>query len=201
MTKVIDKNQINLLKEALNEKEVVAFPTDTVFGIACICDEEAIQKMKWVKGRDEKKPFPMMVYDIHQINEIAEITDVAVPVIQNFMPGALTIILKKKKTVPDLVTNGQATIAIRIPDDETVLNILKDTGPLLVTSANLSNHPAACNTQEVLDQLDGRISYVLKGESKGGAASTLVDCTTNELKILREGPISLAMLQSGKAEI
>lgn len=196
MTKILNKNQINELIDALRSKEVVAFPTDTVYGIACICDDEAIAKMKWVKGRDEKKPFPMMVYDINQINQIAEITDAAVSIIQNFMPGALTIILKKKKLIPDTVTNGQSTIAIRIPDDETVLTILKETGPLLVTSANLSNQPSAHNTKEVLEQLDGRISCVLDGESKGSLASTIVDCSNNEIKILREGIITLDMLLS-----
>lgn len=196
MTKILNKNQINELIDALRSKEVVAFPTDTVYGIACICDDEAIAKMKWVKGRDEKKPFPMMVYDINQINQIAEITDVAVSIIQNFMPGALTIILKKKKLIPDTVTNGQSTIAIRIPDDETVLTILKETGPLLVTSANLSNQPSAHNTKEVLEQLDGRISCVLDGKSKGNLASTIVDCSNNEIKILREGIITLDMLLS-----
>lgn len=196
MTKILNKNQINELIDALRSKEVVAFPTDTVYGIACICDDEAIAKMKWVKGRDEKKPFPMMVYDINQINQIAEITDAAVSIIQNFMPGALTIILKKKKLIPDTVTNGQSTIAIRIPNDETVLTILKETGPLLVTSANLSNQPSAHNTKEVLEQLDGRISCVLDGESKGSLASTIVDCSNNEIKILREGIITLDMLLS-----
>lgn len=196
MTKILNKNQINELIDALRSKEVVAFPTDTVYGIACICDDEAIAKMKWVKGRDEKKPFPMMVYDINQIDQIAEITDGAVSIIQNFMPGALTIILKKKKLIPDAVTNGQSTIAIRIPDDETVLTILKETGPLLVTSANLSNQPSAHNTKEVLEQLDGRISCVLDGESKGNLASTIVDCSNNEIKILREGIITLDMLLS-----
>lgn len=195
MTKILNKDQINELVEALKGKEVVAFPTDTVYGIACICDEEAIAKMKWVKGRDEKKPFPMMVYDLNQISKIAEVNETAASVIENFMPGALTIVLKKKAVVPDAVTNGQATIAIRIPDDEIVLRILKETGPLLVTSANLSNHPSAHTTQEVLDQLEGRIACVLQGESKGSAASTIVDCSTHELKILREGPITLSMLQ------
>ncbi len=198
-TKIIDANQLDLLIEALKCKEVVAFPTDTVFGIACIpSSKEAIAKMKWVKGRDEKKPFPMMVSSKQQIEEIAEIPPIALPIIEHFMPGALTIILKKKPIIDDEVTNGQPTIAIRMPDDETVLKILRQTGPLLVTSANLSGQPAGHTDQEVLEQLAGRISCILPGESGRQTASTIVDCTQEKLVILREGPITLKMLQEVK---
>lgn len=195
MTKRINEEELDCLIQAVENNEVVAFPTDTVFGIACRADqEEAIAKMKWVKGRDEKKPFPLMVSDLKQISEIAEITPVANSVIHHFMPGALTIVLKKKTCIPDSVTNGQPTIAIRMPDDETVLSILRKTGPLLVTSANLSGQPAGHTTEEVLLQLDGRISCILEGISGQQTASTIVDCTENTLKILREGPVTLEML-------
>ena len=196
MTRKLNESQLNILIDELKNKEVVSFPTDTVYGIACICDEEAISKMKWVKGRDEKKPFPMMVSNKKQIDEIAEVNETASKVIECFMPGALTIVLKKKEIIPDSVTNGQHTIAIRMPDDETVLKILEEAGPLLVTSANLSGQMAGHTSEEVLMQLDGRISCILEGISGRSEASTIVDCSGNDVKILREGPITLEMLKN-----
>ncbi len=190
MTKRIDLSKISELIHALENGDVVSFPTDTVYGLACIpYNAEAIAKMKWVKGRDEKKPFPMMVSSAEQVDSIAFVNESAKLLIQNFMPGAFTIVLNKKECISDEITNGQSTIAIRMPDDEVVLSILKQTGPLLVTSANLSDHPSCTNSNEVLEQLDGRISMILLGESGNQMASTIVDCTSKNIKILREGII------------
>lgn len=195
-TKKIGLDEIQILIDDIQQHEVVAFPTDTVFGIACSpMFSDAVEKMKWVKGRDADKPFPMMVSSKEQIEQIAFIPQSALSIIKNFMPGALTIVLMKKDCIADSVTNGKKTIAIRMPDDETVLNILRQTGPLLVTSANLSGQAAGHTTDEVLAQLEGRISCILQGTSKTSVASTIVDCTEEEIKILREGPISLEMLK------
>lgn len=195
-TKKIGLDEIKVLIREIENHEVVAFPTDTVFGIACSpMFEDAVEKMKWVKGRDADKPFPMMVSSKEQIDQIAIIPHYAQSIIENFMPGALTIVLSKKDCIADSVTNGKKTIAIRMPDDDTVLNILRQTGPLLVTSANLSGQTAGHTTEEVLSQLEGRISCILKGISKTNVASTIVDCTEEEIKILREGPITLEMLK------
>lgn len=195
-TKQVNQDQLDTIIDAIKQHEVVAFPTDTVYGIACSpLYLDAIEKMKWVKGRDAEKPFPLMVSSKQQIEEIAWVTPSASAVIEKFMPGALTIILKKKDCIPDEVTNGKDTIAIRMPDDEVVLNLLTQAGPLLVTSANLSGQPAGHTCEEVLNQLEGRISVILVGESGSEAASTIVDCTQEELRILREGPITMAMLK------
>ncbi len=191
-TKVIKNEEIQYLINSIENHEVVAFPTDTVFGIACSPKyEDAVEKMKWVKGRDGEKPFPIMVSNKDQIDDIAYVTKSAKKIIENFMPGAITIIVNKKDVITDYVTNGKQTIAIRMPDDATVLKILETTGPLLVTSANLSGLKAGHTTNEVLAQLDGRISCILEGISKIEIASTIVDCTGDELIIVREGPITI----------
>lgn len=195
-TKIIDKTQLNILIDALKKGKVVAFPTDTVYGIACNLESQSIAEMKWVKGRDEKKPFPLMVSSTNQIERIAEVTPLAKIVIEHFMPGALTIVLRKKENLADEITNGMPTVAIRMPDEETALKILELAGPLLVTSANRSGCPSAHTQEEVLQQLDGRISVLLSGSSRGSAASTLVDCTGETPKILREGPITLEMIEA-----
>lgn len=198
-TKQVNQDQLDTIINAIRQHEVVAFPTDTVYGIACSPQYlDAIEKMKWVKGRDAEKPFPLMVCSKQQIEEIAWVTPWASAVIEKFMPGALTIILKKKDCIPDEVTNGKDTIAIRMPDDEVVLSLLTQVGPLLVTSANLSGQPAGHTSEEVLAQLEGRISTILVGKSGREAASTIVDCTQEELRILREGPITMAMLKDSR---
>ncbi len=195
MTKKLKLDQLKELISDLQAGEVAAFPTDTVYGIGCICTKEAIEKMKWVKGRDENKPFPLMVYSIKEIKEYGYVNDNASKIINKFMPGALTIVLKKKECISSEITNGQSTIAIRIPNDEVLLSILKETKGLLVTSANLSGQPAGCSDYEVLKQLEGRINSILLGESQNKVASTIVDCSGEEIVVLRDGPITEAMLK------
>ena len=105
------------------------------------------------------------------------------------MPGALTIIVRKKPVLPDYAVNGNETVAIRMPDDPMCLKLLRKAGGMSVTSANMSGEPAANNESEVLEQLDGRIAAVVKGNAKSGVPSTILDLTGKEPKILREGEI------------
>ena len=191
MTRVLFKKDLEETVELLKSGAVVAFPTDTVFGIGVIYnDAQAIAKMKKAKGRDASKPFPLMVADLKQLEEVACIGDRERRIAQKYTPGALTLVLKRKDTVSRESVNGFDTIAIRIPDDRFVLKLLKKAGPMFVTSANISGMPAACNEKEVLRQLDGRIEAVVRGKAGTGVASTIIDCTGEELKCLREGTIS-----------
>ena len=191
MTRVLFKKDLEETVELLKSGAVVAFPTDTVFGIGVIYnDAQAIAKMKKAKGRDASKPFPLMVADLKQLEEVACIGDRERRIAQKYTPGALTLVLKRKDTVSRESVNGFDTIAIRIPDDRFVLKLLKKAGPMFVTSANISGMPAACNEKEVLQQLDGRIEAVVRGKAGTGVASTIIDCTGEELKCLREGTIS-----------
>ena len=191
MTRVLFKKDLEETVELLKSGAVVAFPTDTVFGIGVIYnDAAAIDRMKKAKGRDASKPFPLMVADLKQLEEVAYIGDRERRIAQKYTPGALTLVLKRKDTVSRESVNGFDTIAIRIPDDRFVLKLLKKAGPMFVTSANISGMPAACNEKEVLQQLDGRIEAVVRGKAGTGVASTIIDCTGEELKCLREGTIS-----------
>ena len=191
MTRVLFKKDLEETVELLKSGAVVAFPTDTVFGIGVIYnDAQAIAKMKKAKGRDASKPFPLMVADLKQLEEVAYIGDRERRIAQKYTPGALTLVLKRKDTVSRESVNGFDTIAIRIPDDRFVLKLLKKAGPMFVTSANISGMPAACNENEVLRQLEGRIEAVVRGKAGTGVASTIIDCTGEELKCLREGTIS-----------
>ena len=195
-TKRLRKEDIDMVLSLLESGEVVAFPTDTVFGIGVVYDNEiAIEKMKEAKSRDEGKPFPMMVSSFMQMKEVAEGIEPYEKRLRRFMPGPLTIVVKKKECIGDYVTNGKDTIAIRMPDDPWVLSLLDKTGPLLVTSANLSGGANTTNEEEVLEQLDGRIAAVVEGKAEGGIPSTIIDLTGEEMIVLREGPISKEQLE------
>lgn len=189
-------SQIDIVTQAIIDGKVIAFPTDTVYGLGVRYDnEDALNRLKQAKIRPESKPIPMMVSDLSQIEEVAYVNATAKLLIQKFMPGAFTIVLKKKKEIADYVTNGLATIAIRMPDDEFVLEIMNRLGKaMLVSSANISAEHSCRNGEEVLEQLDGRIDGIVMGESKSEIASTIVDATSEEVKILREGPITKEMI-------
>lgn len=190
MTKLFCKKEFNEVISLLSNEEVVAFPTDTVFGIGVIYNsEKAVNKMKQAKQRDERKPFPLMVANVDQLEQVAEISDRERIILEAFTPGALTLVLKRKDTIRKELVNGFDTIAIRIPDDAYVLRLLRKVGPMFVTSANLADHPAANTHEEVMAQLDGRIAAVVRGKSFSHVASTIVDCSGPELKCLREGEI------------
>ena len=192
MTKDFTQKDLFSVSKCILEGKVVAFPTDTVYGVGVrYNDEKAIEHMKWVKGRPESKPFPMMVYDVSQLQQVAWINEDVFRIVKHLTPGPLTLVLNKKKSVPDYVTNGKSTIAIRIPNHRFVLDLLEKTGPMLVTSANLSDHPSCKNYAEVMEQLDGRIDAIVDGTCGSGVASTIVDVTEKPYKILREGTISL----------
>ena len=175
----------------MKEGNVVAFPTDTVYGLGVIYEnEEALEALKEAKGRPENKPIPTMVASLEQIETIAEVDDRARKLVNAFMPGAFTIILKKKDTLPDYITNGFDTVGIRMPDDPFVLEMIeKCEKPLLVTSANLSGEETGVNDEQVLSQLDGRIDAIVLGEAGGKVASTIVDMSKEEINIIRSGPI------------
>ncbi|MBR0385707.1 MAG: threonylcarbamoyl-AMP synthase, partial [Erysipelotrichaceae bacterium] len=189
-TELLRKKDFSKITSLLKAGEIVAFPTDTVFGIGVIYnDGKAVEKMKEAKGRDASKPFPLMVSGIKQLDEIAWIGEREKKIAEVFMPGALTLVLRRKDTINKELVNGLDTIAIRIPDDYFVLRLLRKTGPMFVTSANLSGEPAGNTHEEVLQQLDGRIAAVVKGRAQLQVASTIIDCTGDQLKCLREGSL------------
>ena len=191
MTKVVLENQMNEICDVIQKGGIVAFPTETVYGVGIhFDDEEALERLMEAKNRDYSKAITLMVADKKDISQYAYISPQAQKMIDQFMPGMITLIFKKKESVRDSMTNGKSTIGIRIPDSEFVLSLLKKVGPMLVTSANLSQHSNTTSTQEVLNQLDGRIDLVVDGKTSDNIASTVVDVSQDEIKILRAGKIT-----------
>lgn len=196
-TEIVRKSDLEVLVSALKQSKVIAFPTETVYGLGIIYDSiEAMEALKWAKQRPENKPFTLMVSDVKMIEDFAITKASDWKIIEAFMPGPLTLIFKRKKEIDARITNGFETIGIRCPDDPFVLELIKQVGkPLLVPSANISGMPAATNTKEVLNQLNGRISYVVDGKCEGSEASTIISLVEEEPKLIRQGKILLSQIE------
>ena len=191
-TMQMTKADLDEIVALIDAGKVVAFPTDTVFGLGVKYDDgDALNRLKKAKNRPDHKAIPMMVSSLCQIESVAYVDERSQKLMEAFMPGAFTIVLKKKENVPSFVSNGMETVAIRMPCDAFVLSMIERLGkPMLVTSANLSDQPSCKTSEEVLKQLGGRIDAIVLGESKGYTSSTIVDVSGTKLNILREGDIS-----------
>ena len=181
--KIYTKDDIEKVKEDLLNSNIVAFPTDTVFGLACVCDDSlAKEKIYEAKNRPENKKLPMMVANIEMLEKYCELNDQIKLLFSKFTPGPITFILK--------YINNDETVAIRIPDDEWIIDLIKRIGkPLLVTSANISGEGSLIKYEDVIKQIGNKVDGVVNADARGDKASTIVDCLNN-YKILREGPIS-----------
>ena len=190
----IDQPQsISRAVEIVQSGGVIAFPTDTVYGIGVSAfNEEAIEKLYQVKGRSYQKAIPILVSDQEELTRITPPLDQNVKaIIQRFWPGALTLIIPLLKGMPENLSPTQ-TIGVRIPDFKLTRELLSHTGPLAATSANISGGEITLTAEEVAENLGGMIDLILDGgKTPGGVPSTVLDCTQAELIILREGPISL----------
>lgn len=183
------KMDIDKIINLLISGGILAFPTDTVFGLACIMDEKAIKKIYDAKERDFNKSLPMMCSDLKMIEKYAHVDQKAKKIINKFTPGALTVVLKKKDIVEDYITNNKDTIAIRVPDDEWILKLIdKLDQPLMVTSANISNQGSLLKYTDVYESMNGKIDGIVCEDARGDKASTIIDLSS-DLKLLREGPI------------
>ena len=195
ITKKLNRNDINEIIHILQNGGTVAFPTDTVFGLGCIINKDAIAKVYEAKGRSFDKPLPMMCNSLEMIENVAEVSDDAKKLIKAFIPGALTLIFNKKNHIEDYVTNGKPTIGIRVPNDKWILDLInKLNQPILVTSANLSDTGSLLKWEDVYKQLNEKIDGIVCEDATGETSSTIVD-VTNGFKLLREGPITLEAIR------
>ena len=183
-----------LAKYVLDNSKVIAFPTETVMGLGVYYNDfNAYQLLNKIKCRPEDKPYTMMLCSKDEIEKFAYVDDRAKKVIDAFMPGEITVLLRSKDTVPGYVTHNSGVIGVRVPNLANLLDFLSfiDT-PLLVPSANKSGEKPAMNSDEVKRIFNNEVGYVFEGEAKGGVPSTLVDLAQKEVKIYREGNISLS---------
>jgi L-threonylcarbamoyladenylate synthase len=178
--------------DVLRHGGLVAFPTDTVYGLAVLPnEEETVGRLYTVKGRNSQKAISILVGDVSQLECVADrMGPMATQLADRFWPGPLTLVVPRQSSLPSNLS-PDPTIGVRMPDHPVVLALLRHVGPLAVTSANLSGQAIANTAQEVLAQLKGRIHLILDGgHTPGGVPSTVVDCTGTDLVLLRPGPIS-----------
>ena len=201
LTQVLSTQQPDAITRAARELKkgnLVAFPTDTVYGLgAAVNDSLAIEKLYIVKKRPTSKAIPVLIGDQTDLGVVApQMGDFSQVLADYFWPGPLTLVVTRSPDLPQ-VLSAAPTIGVRMPDHADALRLLNVTGPLGVTSANLSGKPNALSADEVLAQLNGEIAIILDGGTcPGGTASTVVDCTGREPFILRQGPISFDQLKS-----
>ena len=177
----------------LNKGGLIAFPTDTVYGVgAPVFDGKAVESIYVAKDRPIEKAIPVLIADADDMDKVGmDIPDVARGIAARFFPGPLTCLIPKQPTLPSAVS-ATSTVGVRVPDHEVARALLRAAGPMAVTPANISGQPSPSTAEEVFAQLSGRIELIIDGgKTPGGVPSTVVDCTNNEIKILREGPISL----------
>ncbi len=192
-TEIIPASQIAQALDILKNGGIVAFPTDTVYGVGSLAfDNTAIESIYLAKDRPIEKAIPILIADLDDLHQVSDaIPEMATRFSRYFWPGPLTCVIPKKSTLPAAVS-ATPTVAVRIPNHPDARALLRAAGPMAVTSANISGGLNPSTAQEVYAQLKGRIPLILDGgKTPGGFPSTLVDCTGKEPLILREGPISL----------
>jgi L-threonylcarbamoyladenylate synthase len=194
-----DPEAIGRAIDAMRDGEVMAIPTETVYGVAALPTEDGIERLIAAKHRSAEKGIQLLVDSLEQVAAIAVVTDQARRLTDAFWPGGLTIVLSRHDDakLPDGIGGGRPTLGIRLPDHEVPRALARALGPIAASSANISGEPPATDASMVAEYFGDEISLILDdGPVRGGTASTVVDCSDPGAPpvILREGAISAARI-------
>lgn len=195
----LEKDLIEIGARKIREGKLVAFPTETVYGLGANgLDEEAVKNIFIAKGRPQDNPLILHVSSIEEIEPLVEyISPEAKEVMNRFWPGPLTILFRRSKLVPDIITAGLDTVAIRMPSHSIASELIRESGvPIAAPSANTSGKPSPTLASHVIEDLDGKIDMVIDGGSTGvGLESTVLDLSSSTPEILRPGGITIEELR------
>lgn len=195
----IDQSLILEAASLIKEGKLVAFPTETVYGLGANgLDEAAIIKIFQAKGRPQDNPLILHIYSIEQLKSLVEeVPETALECIKRFWPGPLTILFKRSSIVPDIITAGLDTVAIRMPAHKIALELIeKSSTPIAAPSANLSGKPSPTSASHVIEDLSGKVDMIIDGGSTGvGLESTVLDLSGDIPMILRPGGVTLEDLR------
>lgn len=183
--------------DVLQHGGLVAFPTDTVYGLATLpFNAEYVERLFSAKGRSNTRAIAILIGDYNDLKKVVQqFDDRAMQIARHFWPGPLTMVVPKLNSLPDVLSQD-GTIGVRMPDHPIALGLLREIGPLAVTSANISGEENTNTAKEVQRQLAGRVHLILDGgRTAGGIPSTVLDCISPSLKILRQGPVTLDEIQ------
>lgn len=177
---------------ALRRGGIVGVPTDTLYGLAADpYRQDALESIFVLKGRPQVKPLAILVASVEQALGLAQFTDRALDLADRHWPGALTLVVPRLDSTPEWLGHRERrTVGLRCPDHAVAIDLLEASGPLAVTSANVSGQAAALSHAEARDLFGDAVDVYLEGEAPGGRASTIVDLTEPEPLILRKGPVS-----------
>lgn len=175
---------------------IIIFPTDTVYGIGCpIFDTDGIKKIYEIKNRSTDKPLACLCSNLKQIESIAYVDEKSMKLIRKFMPGGLTLILKSKEEVFEKI--GYKTIGVRIPDSKIAIDILNKYGPMLTTSVNESGKEALNDYKLIRLRYGSMVDAIYPPiNTSSNVSSTVIDCSSNNIKVLREGTISINQIKN-----
>jgi tRNA threonylcarbamoyl adenosine modification protein (Sua5/YciO/YrdC/YwlC family) len=204
---------MRLAKVSLGRTELAVIPTDTVYGLAANAfSAEAVEKLLNAKGRDRQSPPPVLVANLNMARALVEVLpDAAERLAETFWPGALTLILRSQPSLDWDLGETKQTVALRVPDHKIALALIEETGPLAVSSANLTGEPAATTAKQAFDYLGDSVEvYLDGGPSPKGEESTILDLTAlvdnyddknvlttvGKIKVIRQGALSLAKIQT-----
>lgn len=200
-----DNKYIAEAAKVINDGGLVAFPTETVYGLgANALDEEAVKKIFIAKGRPQDNPLIVHISCKEQLNKyVKTIPEIATKLIKKFWPGPLTIIFEKKSVIPNITSANLQTIGIRMPNNKVALKLIEESGvPIAAPSANISGKPSTTEMERCIEDFDGRIDYILGSDKSDiGLESTIIDITSNPPCILRPGGITLEMLREIQSDI
>ena len=192
-----NEDAISQALEILNQGGLVAFPTDTVYGVGALAfNAPAVESIYAAKDRPVEKAIPILIGGPEDLDKVTtDIPPIAAKLAARFWPGPLTLVVPKHPDLPDVVSTAP-TVGVRVPDHPLARALLRAAGPMAVTSANISGEASPRTAGEVSRQLSGRIPLILDGgETPGGIPSTVVNCLGTEPVILREGPVTLKDIQ------
>jgi L-threonylcarbamoyladenylate synthase len=193
----LNKSEIEPAANILKNGGLLAFPTETVYGLGCISSsKDSFDRLVSVKHRNPDKPFTLMCSSIEQAGNYVVISDKARKIASKYMPGPLTLVLKAKQGVPSYIDLGSGFVGIRIPKDDYVLALIKKVGePLLVPSANISSMKPALNSDEVYGYFKENIDGIVEGSCVTSVPSTVAKIDGDDIIVLRQGPITLEQLK------
>ena len=187
---------IQIATKAINDGAIVVFPTDTVYGLGCNpYNHDAVQSIYEIKKRKKTKPFPVIGYSKKELEKIAEFNSLEEKIAEKFWPGPITLILKIKDKEIQKSLDLEGKIAVRVPNNQCVLALLKECKLLVGTSANISGTGPFNDPKECGKNLSGYDLLIDGGIISGQGESTIVEIENNDVKILRKGSISEEMIK------
>lgn len=195
----IQNEEILEASNIIRDGGIVVFPTETVYGIGVdALNNSAIEKLYNIKKRPHKKPISVLVSDFEMIKKVAkEISEIEWKIIKNFFPGPLTIVLTKKESISDILTGGEETIGVRMPDNQIALKLIEYVGnPVATSSANISGEISGIDIKNIKKTFVNKVDCYLKGKhDKTSVPSTVMKVKNGKIEILRKGTITKEQIE------